>query len=584
MRMVTIISSAMLSFLLAIHVPIQLGATNAYVQQPTARITASPASASILRLDQLVSSDAVAFIQVKDVKAQVEALRLIELWKGLWPLLYPKLKQAPEGGAFVEALWPVVAPSLEGAQLTLALWPDPTQSVTPQQPLNTKLLVGAFIEFASSNNQLVQLLKSPLANNLSLGSSSNGSPKIDFAMVNDTLVVGDPSVVESARRAKVSPRSLSDDPGFKLGRARWANMPIFVYADPVLVHRLIEAQKPASGSAAREKANSFADVGQMLERLNIQKLPKFALGIQCQGAQTVVRGLLLEERSPSGSGQAIADLFKVVDVGLRPAQYQAAQTDVSITLALDWPMLYDAYTSSQQESMSSSRRGGRLARPVVERVLDRQIRNQLLPALGSLSVSTDSLESWLDGPQAEADTPNLTALVSLRNRPIVERTLNLMQIANRSNRRTLSHRGVQINQVGQWYYAMLDDFLAVTPQLSSIQRAVEQRRTGRTLADVPEFTRAMQGLTQPLSGWGYMSPSAIKHFTDTLRQEAIKDDARIAGLLSGVATTLQPASIGLWKESRHLALEIRLPEGLLPVILAANIASNRANVRNQQSR
>ncbi|MCS6804364.1 MAG: hypothetical protein NZ823_04380 [Blastocatellia bacterium] len=583
MRMATIILSAVVSFLLAIHVPTQLIATPASAQQPAARVTASPASTSSPRLDQFVPSDAVAFIQVKDLKAQVETLRLIDLWKGLWPLLYPKLKQAPEGGAIVEAFWPVVAPSLEGAQLTLALWPDPAQAVSAEQPLNRKLLVGAFIQFASGNNQLVQLLKSPLAKNLSLGGSSNGLPKLDFAMLNDTLVVGDPSVVAGALQGKTSPRSLSDDPGFKAGRARWASMPIFVYVDPALAQQLIEAQRPVSVSASQEKANSFTAVGQMLKRLNIQKLPKVALGIQCQGPQTIVSGLLLEERSFSGSAQAISDLFKLVDVGLRPAQWQSAQTDASITLALDWPMLYDAYALGQQQSVSSSRGSGRLLRPVIERVLDRQLRYQLLPALGSLSVSTDSLQSWLNESHGQVDTLNLTALVSLRNRPLVERTLNLMQIANRSNRRAVSHRGIRINQFGQWHYALLDDFLAVSPQSSSIQSAIEQRRAGRTLADVPEFTRAMQGLPQSVSGWGYVSPSTIRHFTDTLRQQAVKDDARIAGMLSMFATAFQPASLGIWKENRHLALEFRLPEGFLPVVLASNIASNRANVRKQQS-
>lgn len=561
--------------------------------EETSQLQAEPAQTRIGSIDQIVDTGAIVYLEIKDVPAQVEALRLPDVLKSFAPLLASDQRLSPEKEAALEIWRSVLTSSLPGTDVALAVWPDETKATSAGEKKGPTLAVGLFMKLASSeqSRQLLQR-RAELANALKvlLGDSS-GKPlaEIRLAALQDVLVIGEPSVLDRVLGSASPVGKLADDPHYKLARARWSQSPIFLYADLNKVAQIAEARRARTGSPAAgqklEGVGPLKQVAELRDMIKMEPLPKLAAGIRFQQPHTLIQALLIETRSDTGSVGGMFALLKPAEAGLRAAQWQSSGTGATFTLALDWPALYDALVPPLEKTLFSKSGQGGSPIPLIEALIGYKLRDQLLPALGSLSLSFNSVTPLLAQPSG---TPKLTLLVGVRNREVVEGVLkNVGRMISSDAGSTTSEAPsaeMTVTRLGSWAYTFVDGFLALISEPEALQQMIKDHQAARTLAAEPDFIRATQGLPPELVAWGYVSPSTIQHLVEKLRQEAMKNEPLLAGVLALFPTPSQPASLGVWKENAHLVAEARLPEGLLPALLASSIGAKRAEDRDRAIR
>lgn len=567
----------------------QVSSTSAQAGGPSPS-QAAPAQTDIRSLDQIVDTDAVAYLEIKDVKTQVETLRLMETLKSFMPLLASGSKLSPEKDAALGTLWSILAPSLQGANVALAGWPGKANAASSGKKKGPEPAVGVFMKFASGD-QLRQLMQRreeiEKALEALIGDQSDKSTSdVSFVTLNDTLVIGEPGVLDRVLPPTSPVGKLADDSHYKAARARWADAPIFLYADLDRLVKMVEAdekksESPATGQKPGEEGPA-KEVASLREMINLEQLPKLAASVRFQETHTLIKLLLLERRSGIDPAKGVFALLKPADAGLRAAQWQPSRADASVTLALDWQALYDAVVPPLEKIFFSKEGQGGSPVPMIETLIGYKIRDQLLPALGSISLSFDSLASLMSEPSS---APRLNVLVSVRNREVVEGALKnvarMIPSDAGSNASAAQENGMAITQLGSWGYSFVEGFLALSSDPEALRQMIKDHQSARTLATEPDFVRATQGLPTDLVAWGYASPSAVKQLFESLRQEAIKNEPQLASVLAQFPTPSQPASLGFWKESADLVAEIRVPEGVLPMLIASGIGSKRADDRDR---
>ncbi|MBI3949545.1 MAG: BON domain-containing protein [Acidobacteria bacterium] len=549
------------------------------------------AQTSARTLDQMVSNDVVAYIEIRDMRAQVESLRLIDITKSFWPLLASTLKLAPEKGAVLETVWTMMAPSLQGAQLSVAVWPNEA-GISTGQKRRQEPSIGVFMKFASTD-QLRQFMQrreeiERSLRTLSGEKSDKTKVELSFTTIDDVLVIGETNVVERALRSGASARKLADEADFRVARARYADTPMFLYADLTRAAKMAEPGERKAGTGEKEQGVNPAEIASLKGLVDLEQLPKLAAGVRFQETHTIIQALLLEKRSGANSARSLSSLFNPAEASLRAAQWQPSQADASLTLAPDWQALYDAIVPPLEKLFFSKEGQGTSPIPMIEAMIGYKIRDQLLPALGSVSVSFDSIESVMPSKGDSKDKsspPELTVLVALRNREVVEGVLKnvqrLLPPGMAAGTGGEEDAASPISRLGGWGYAFVDGVLALSSDPGNLRELVKGQSSTRTLATSPDFVRATQWMPQQLVAWAYVSPSATQQLFESLRQEATKDEPQLASVLARFSPQIQPISLASWREDVGLAVELRAPEGTLPILIASALASKRAEERDK---
>lgn len=569
---------------------------------PQTRATVSDAQATAARsLDQLVDTGAMAYLEIKDVKSQIESLQLLEFFRRFGPLLDDDYQKGSEKVKTLEMAWSMLAPLVEGADMAIAVWPPPPAKAAPASKKgaasvkkkragagssgsaanNKDPLVGVLIKFTSLENvqQAVQK-QAELEGLLSqLGGKASEKSGFTFATLQDTLVGGDREVVNRIVTARRPIKHLAGEPDYVAARARLADSPIFLYVNPGAGSGVINdvAKKTNLGGPA-----DALDISRMVD---LKQFPRIAAGVQFHQTQTVIKALALD-RQTAGTTRGLWNLFKAGQNGLRVAQWLSPSTDFVLTLMLDWQALYD-FVVPIVNTMAGAKEGSGSPISMVELMLGYRIRDQILPALGAITISLDSLDFILEATtQQKSPLPtSLSILVELRNREVIESVIKnitaIMSPEQSASSTSLQEGDVAIKKLGDGGYSIIGNFLVFNPSLDGLRQFIREHKSGRTLAGDADFLRAMQGMPQDLTLWVYASPAALNDLFETARKEAIAEEPQLAHALSPFRPSSQPVVIGSWRENADLVSETRLPTGIVPLIVASSIASDRAKMRDQ---
>ncbi|MCS6805824.1 MAG: BON domain-containing protein [Acidobacteriota bacterium] len=566
-------------------------------QPATSNAQATPARP----LDQLVDTSAMAYLEVRDIKSQIESLQLLEFFKRFGPLLDDDYQKGLEKAKLLETAWSMLAPLVEGADMAIGVWSPPPVKAAPASKKgaaparkkragsaptrsaanNKDPLVAVLIKFTSPDNLLLALEKqSELEQAFArLSGKKENELGITFASLHDTLVAGDREVVNRIVTARGPVKSLAGELDYVAARARLADSPVFLYVN------LGRATELVDDVAKKANVGAVADVLDMSRLVDLKQSPKIAAGLQFHQTQTIIKALALDRQTASTT-RGLWNLFKSGQNGLRAAQWLPPSTDFAVTLMPDWQTLYDLIVPIVN-TMAGAKEGSGSLIPMVELMLGYRIRDQILPALGGITISLDSLDFLLEATiQQKSPLPtNLNVLLELRNREVIEGVIkNLTRImsAEQSTTSTSLREGdVDIQKLGDGGYSIIGNFLAFNPNLDGLRQLIRERKSGRSLAADTDFLRAMQGMPQDLAVWAYVSSAALNDLFEALRKEAIAEEPRLAHALSPFRASSEPVVIGSWRENSDLVSEARLPTGILPLIVASGIASDKARERDR---
>lgn len=552
-------------------------------------------------LDQLVDTSAMAYLEVRDIKSQIESLQLLEFFKRFGPLLDDDYQKGLEKAKLLEMAWSMLAPLVEGADMAIGVWSPPPVKAAPASKKgaaparkkragsapthsaanNKDPLVAVLIKFTSPDNLLLALEKqSELEQAFArLSGKKENEFGITFASLHDTLVAGDREVVNRIVTARGPVKSLAGELDYVAARARLADSPVFLYVN------LGRATELVDDVAKKANVGAVTDALDISRLVDLKQGPKIAAGLQFHQTQTVIKALALDRQTASTT-RGLWNLFKSGQNGLRAAQWLPTSTDFAVTLMPDWQTLYDLIVPIVN-TMAGAKEGSGSLIPMVELMLGYRIRDQILPALGGITISLDSLDFLLEATtQQKSPLPtNLNVLLELRNREVIEGVIkNLTRImsAEQSTTSTSLREGdVDIQKLGDGGYSIIGNFLAFNPNLDGLRQLIRERKSGRSLAADTDFLRAMQGMPQDLAVWAYASSAALNDLFEALRKEATAEEPRLAHALSLFRTSSEPVVIGSWRENSDLVSEARLPTGILPLIVASGIASDKARERDR---
>lgn len=569
---------------------------------PQDRTIVSDAQVTTARpLDQLVDTSAMAYLEIKDVKSQIESLQLLEFFRRFGPFLDDDYQKGLEKVKTLELAWSMLAPLVEGADMAIALWPAPPAKATPASKKgaasakkkragagssgpaanNRDPLVGVLIKFTSPENLHQVMQKQAELEGLfsQLAGKTSDKSGFTFAPLHDTLVGGDREIVNRIVTARGPVKHLAAEPDYVAARARLADSPIFLYVNPGAGSGLINdvAKKTNLGGPA-----DALDISRMVD---LKQFPRIAAGIQFHQTQTVIKGLALDRQAGSTT-RGLWNLFKAGQNGLRAAQWLSPSTDFAFTLMPDWQALYD-FVVPIVNTMAGAKEGSGSPISMVELMLGYRIRDQILPALGTITISLDSLDFILEATtQQKSPLPsNLNILLEVRNREVIEGVIKnvttLMSNEQSAGSASLQEGDVTIKKLGDGGYSVIGNFLVFNPSLDGLRQFIREHKSGRTLAGDAGFLRAMQGMPHDLTVWAYISPAALNELFEAVRKEAIAEDPRLAHALSPFPTSSAPVSMGSWRENGDLVSEARLPTGIVPLMVASSIASDKVKMRDQ---
>ncbi|MCI0485463.1 MAG: DUF3352 domain-containing protein [Blastocatellia bacterium] len=432
--------------------------------------------------------------------------------------------------------------------------------------------VAALIEAASPSD--AERLKGDLARLLAARPAakkgSNGAARaseLTVALRDRAVIVGASTVI--ARLVESGGAfTLAQDQQFLKARTRFSDDPFFAYLE---MGNLLSAGIGNASETAPYTAGMTAALNSLPQ--------KIAMGGAMQAGRFTIRALVFD--SPNQGKNLFTSILSSTRAGMpASAGFAPADTELFVAAMIDWEKLYLSVESLIGMMAGAMAKEGSKAPPMagglqsgdllatMETALGFSIKNDLIPTLGNeVAFALSGTDSFLPrGGQpvsarttrANSRTGSVRFMLMLAVRDQVKFEGLLTRLFDQFNGRASQpfaravYRGATIKYRKDMAYTITGGFLIVGGSRIDIQRAIDARATGMSLAAAEEYRSAV-GPPRPVTLQAYLSAGVTSKFFDMALADMLKTSRipqTLQGRRAGVGLALSPDEEGLLVEVR----------------------------------
>lgn len=357
----------------------------------------------------------------------------------------------------------------------------------------------------------------------------------------------------------------------------------------------VDSQANPSNSPALD--GGFFSLGAMLFGGQPKWPDAVAVGIAFEDEGYVVRALLVN--GPENKTNAIPFVPQFVSgpaIVLGSPAVLPADTELFVSLSLDYAQIYDGMVKSMARAAELSRRPGQ--QPVAEvqpaspfaayeKVLGLKVKDDILPLLGSeLALAlpkkqptpTPSPSPEAQGVESQGPTavkaPDMTPIIAIgvRDKEAVRKLIpKLVEALGAKGANLFAHserRGETeiVSYADIFAYAFIGDFLVITPDAALTRHVVNSYLENQTLASETHFRNATRWQPRQVQGQVYAGPGLI----DLVNPLATggPPNEKLQELLLRLNPVIDPLTYALSNDSIGPLHELHIPKNLLVLMVA----------------
>jgi hypothetical protein len=320
------------------------------------------------------------------------------------------------------------------------------------------------------------------------------------------------------------------------------------------------------------------------------------VGASLDGDALVVRGLFVSQSAeqPMRPIPFFPALLSGPAVASEAARLLPADTDISVSVSLDLPQMYDYLaslmkiadlTTTSEEGQPGF--GEQLA--TFEKTNNFRIREELLATLGNeIAVGMPGNQffgrNFASGNDDESSKPPQSGpivVVALNDREslqkLLPRVLASVGFAGATEQGIVEKHGeVEVLTFSNGTLAFIDRFLVGAPDAATMRRITDAYNSGQTLGNSESFRASTRWQSKQAIGQLYVSNALLKGMLgETTRYAADIDDPELRAYL--VRLDPEPGALThlATRESDGLMHELRLPKNLLSLFTASTLVGRK---------
>lgn len=333
----------------------------------------------------------------------------------------------------------------------------------------------------------------------------------------------------------------------------------------------------------------------------------------------VVRTLVINKADNKGTAIPFVPQF-VSGPAMVPeaANIFPADTDLYVSVSLDYPQIYEGMAKSIASAEERSRKSSQpvIDRPppespfaIYEKKLGLKIKDDLLPLLGNelalallkkaspaTPAASESVTSKATpGDAAPAGTtpenrgpkmvqptqPNPVIAISVKDREAVGRLIpkiveSLGLKGANLFAQTEKRDGTELTSYGGIFsYAFVGDFLIVSPDVAATRHTVDAYLRHETLSSVTHFRNFTRWQPRQLLGQVYIAPGLVEQYTVGAAAAGAPVSEKMTEFLYRVNPVIDPLTYSLSNDGSGPLHELHVPKNLLQLMIAG--ASSNAS-------